>query len=71
MFDNVCLENYIKSLNYISVGGEERIWINSESGGGPDGHSPCHNAGKTAVTVTRMCGHLTDVTRKITFEDNE
>jgi hypothetical protein len=33
-FDDNCVENYVKAMGIVSVGFEERIWIDSNSGPG-------------------------------------
>jgi hypothetical protein len=56
-FDDDCVENYTRALREISVGFEERIWIDGKptDGGGPGGGGgggSCNCKGSnTAVTV--------------------
>lgn len=46
-FDDDCVEQYVRSLGQVSVGFEERIWINEN----PNGSEQCGNAAYTAETV--------------------
>lgn len=57
-FDDDCLADYIKAMNHVTTGVEERIFIDGTSGGGgseDDGRFPeCSHSSKghnTAVTV--------------------
>lgn len=54
VFDDECLEGYIKAMKHISVGLEERIWIVKEGGSteAPGTVPPCTLPPDTTPTTT-------------------
>ncbi|ODM94027.1 Protein 5NUC [Orchesella cincta] len=49
-FDDDCVENYIKAAKHVTIGFEERIWIN-DSPSGPPANCAGRKGSNTAVTV--------------------